>query len=115
MTHCPREFCGGLLLTRSVLTDEGRLEETYCAACSRLYAAHSTDPYRAHRIQFSPAVEAFLDVRRVWEPWTAPRSGDAADPASPSSFADPEISHTGGSVSSRIARDLPDDPLTLPD
>lgn len=112
MTHCPREHCGGLLLTRSVQTDEGCLEETYCASCSRLYTARSTDPYRPCRVRFSESVEAFLDVRRVWEPW---QRRDASDPASSSSFADPEISHTGGSVSAHIVRALPDDSEALPD
>lgn len=107
MRHCPRPHCGGLLLTREVRTEEGRLQETYCVACSRLYTTSVVHPYDPYRVTFRDDVEAFLAHPRRQRNG-AGRTSDAEDPASPSSPAPPDISHTGGIVPAHIARELPD-------
>lgn len=107
MTHCPRPHCGGLLLTREVLTEEGRLQETYCAACSRLYEVIGVHPYDPYRVRFRDDVEAFLARPRRQRNGEG-RTSESEDPASPSSHALPDISHTGGIVPARIARELLD-------
>lgn len=88
---CRRSICGGLLLTRRVVTSEGAIEEVYCVACARISASRVLAPYPAYRVQFRAEVEAALDR-------AASRS---------STHADRDSDDTMGIV---WPRDVPDEP-----
>lgn len=110
MTHCPRVHCRGLLLTRKVRTDEGRLEEVYCPACSRIYAAQSEDGYRPYRVRFRPDVEAFLGQRAGFFDRKAERERLFF-----SNSAGQDNDDNGGNVPLRIAHALEDVDTTFLD
>ena len=58
---CPRPNCGGLLLTREVVTTEGLVSQTVCHACGRSQGASpARDPYGPPRVRFTDEVEAEL-------------------------------------------------------
>ena len=61
---CPRPHCGGLLLLRSVVTEEGWVQQCVCVGCGRLVGpTPARDPYGPPRVRFTNEVELALVER----------------------------------------------------
>lgn len=58
--RCPRSGCGGMLLARAVLTEEGEVRELACHLCARTFQVVVCQPYGPHRVQFRREVEASI-------------------------------------------------------
>lgn len=43
--RCPRPGCGGLLVDRCVVSQDGTCEEVFCSACSRAALTRLHEPY----------------------------------------------------------------------
>lgn len=56
---CPR--CGGLVLLRDVVTDEGRLREHYCSGCSRTSNPVMEETPPPSRLTLTEACESQLE------------------------------------------------------
>ena len=59
---CPRDHCGGRLLARVVIGEEGQVRELWCHLCSRTWVVKIETAYRPV-IRFRPEVEAALTVK----------------------------------------------------
>ena len=63
--RCPRRGCGGLVLDRVVVTQDGVCEEVYCVACSRTRGVRLVEPYRPLPQAQDPQVEALCQPTPV--------------------------------------------------
>lgn len=61
--RCQREGCGGLLLHREIVTEEGLLQQWYCSGCARIQESKVEAPYQPYRVRFTEDVEAALESR----------------------------------------------------
>lgn len=58
--RCQRVHCGGLLVGRHVLTEDGRLWEHYCVNCGRATLVRVECVYTPPRLRLSATQEAKL-------------------------------------------------------
>lgn len=71
--RCPRPHCGGLLLQRAVVTEDGSCEEVVCAACARSLLLVILEPYAPMPSDCNPALDRFL------RPDPCPNAGQGTD------------------------------------
>lgn len=58
--RCQREYCGGLMTGRCVVTEDGRLWENYCVCCGRSTLVRVECVYTPPRLRLSAKQEAKL-------------------------------------------------------
>ena len=60
---CPRPHCGGVIVSRSTITESGSCEELICVACSRVRLVSFREPYTPVKMERKAVEEELLSPR----------------------------------------------------